>query len=444
MSVPSLNTFALLPLIIVCLTGLLVLILDVTISNKKSIAWISLIGVLLAGYISLLQQAIPGFDSAFQNVAIADGYTNFLNLIFVSTAALSILVAMGHLDQVDLADKSEYYAILLFATAGMMIMAAATDLMLVFLGLETMSIALYIMVAMRQSDRLASEAAIKYFLMGSFASAFFLYGVAMVYGATGSINFAEIGEALNGSVGRSPMALFGLGMLIVGFGFKVAAAPFQWWTPDVYYGSPIAITTFMSVGAKVAGFAALIRMTIVAFTPTLAYDWQMAIAILAVLTMVIGNVAALAQKNVKSLLAYSGIAHAGYILVGVTAGTDEGAVAALFYMFVYVFMNIGAFTMVCIFERKGTIGSQISDYVGLASRHPMLACSNDYFPSFANGFSSFRWLLGEGICFWRSCRRRLGLACCVRCYHQRYCRLLLFEYCCTNVFTPRPTRAVTG
>lgn len=394
--IPPLNFAALLPLFIVLGTGLLVVILDLFIADKKSLGWLSLIGVILAAVVGSMQQGIAGFDPAFQNVAISDGYANFYNLIFLSTAALSILVAMGYLGRVGL-QKGEYYALLLFATGGMMVMGMATDLMVVFIGLETMSIALYVMSALNRHSRPSGEAGMKYFLMGAFASAFLLYGMALTYGATGSTNFAEIASVLSaGTV--APMAMLGLGLMLVGFAFKVAAVPFQWWTPDVYHGAPTAVTTFMSVGAKAAGFATLMRLLMVSF-PASTADWQLAIAVLAVLTMTLGNVAALAQKDVKRMLAYSSIAHAGYLLVGVAAGTQEGVSSVLFYLLVYAFMNIGAFAVVGVLEQKNAVGTKLSEYAGLATRNPWLAAVMAVFLFSLTGFPPLAGFWGKFYLF---------------------------------------------
>ena len=385
MSTPFLNVAALLPLIIVFSTGMIVLLLDLVVADKRTLGWLSLIGVIFAGIVGLAQQALPGFDPTFQNVAINDAYANFFNMIILFTAGLSILMALGYLGEVGL-QRGEYYAILLFAASGMMAMAMGTELMVIFIGLETMSIALYIMTALDQERKTSLEAGIKYFLMGSFASAFFLYGVALVYGVTGHTNMNEIGMVLSASADKSPIALIGLGLILVGFAFKVAAFPFHWWTPDVYYGAPTSVTTFMSVGAKAAAFAALVRLLMVSFTPSFMIDWQLALAILAVLTMTLGNLAALAQQDVKRMLAYSSIAHAGYIFVGVVGASTAGVTAAVFYMMVYTFMNIGAFTVISVLERKDIISSFRSDYAGLSSRHPTLAMVMAVFMFSLTGF----------------------------------------------------------
>ncbi len=394
--IPVLNFMALLPLLIVTVTGLLVVLLDVFVNDKPTLGWISLIGVVLAAIVGVMQQGIPNFDPAFQRMALVDAYANFFNLIFLITAALSVLVSLAYLSRLGL-QKGEYYALLLFATAGMMAMAMATDLMLIFLGLETMSIALYVMAALNRNMKSSGEAGLKYFLMGSFASSFLLYGMALVYGAAGSTNLYDIGDVLAAG-SAAPMALLGLGLMVVGFAFKVSAVPFQWWTPDVYHGAPTSVTTFMSVGAKAAGFAAFMRVLMISF-PAYIADWQMAIAILAVLTMTLGNIAALAQKDVKRMLAYSGIAHAGYLLVGVAAGTAEGVSSVLYYLMVYTFMNIGAFAVISVLEHKGAIGTKLEEYVGLSKRNPWLAAAMTIFLFSLTGFPPLAGFWGKFYLF---------------------------------------------
>jgi NADH-quinone oxidoreductase subunit N len=372
--VPILNFVALAPPLIVIATALLVLLADLVMAEKRILGYLALLGVVAAAVASLaLWSSAP---LAFQTMAVSDSYTLFFNLVFLTTAALSLLAAIDYLERKGL-QRGEYYALLLFSTSGMLFMAAATDLIVVFLGLEIMSVALYILAGFNRGQFASIEAAMKYFILGAFASAFFLYGVALTYGATGTTNLAQIGAWLAGGGGipRDPMALAGLGLLLVGFAFKVAAVPFQWWTPDVYQGAPTSVTAFMSVGAKAAGFAALLRVLFSAFSPTFTGDWMIAIAILAALTMTAGNLAALVQKDVKRMLGYSSIAHAGYILVGVAAGSADGVRGVLFYLLAYAFMNVGAFAVACAVERCGEFSSTLADYAGLGRRQPLLAAA---------------------------------------------------------------------
>jgi NADH-quinone oxidoreductase subunit N len=387
---PTLNFSALAPELAVLGTAAVVMICDLFITDKRLLGYLSLMGLLiaLAPCFLMLMEAPPPL--AFQNMAISDGYSLVLNLIFITTAFLSVLIALSYLDEKGL-HRGEYYTLLLFSTTGMMLMGAATDLIVIFMGLEIMSIALYILAAFNWRQLSSGEAGMKYFVLGAFASAFFLYGAALLYGATGSTNLPAIGEWFTAERGNlnDPMALVGLGLLLIGFGFKVAAVPFQWWTPDVYHGAPTSVTAFMSVGAKAAGFAALIRVLMVSFGGAFTLDWQTAVAVLAFITMTIGNMAALAQKDLKRMLAYSSIAHAGYILVGVVPGTMDGVKAVLFYLMSYAFTNIGAFAVITVLERRDEIGSNLTDYAGLGARKPLLALAMALFMFSLTGIPPF-------------------------------------------------------
>jgi NADH-quinone oxidoreductase subunit N len=369
---PTLNLVALAPEIVIVLTAIVAIAFDIFMDDKRIVGYVSLAGLAGAGVVSfvLLGMSAP----AWQDMAVSDGYSLILNLVFVITAGLSILIALSYLTDREM-QRGEYYTLLLFSTVGMMLMGAATDLIVVFLGLEIMSIALYVLAAFNRNRLSSGEAGMKYFILGAFASAFFLYGAALLYGATGSTNLRAIGEWFTPERGnlRDLIALVGLGLLLIGFAFKVAAVPFQWWTPDVYHGAPTSVTAFMSVGAKTAGFAALIRILMVSFDQAFTLDWQIAVAALAAITMTGGNIAALAQKDVKRMLAYSSIAHAGYILVGVVPGTMNGVRGVLFYLMAYAFMNIGAFAVIAVLERRDQIGTTLAEYAGLASRKPFLA-----------------------------------------------------------------------
>jgi len=371
---PTLNFIALTPALTVIVTAFLVMFVELFVTDKRILGYLGLLGLAIAALFTISLFGVSPVP-AFQNMIMSDGYSLVLDLIFIVTASLSILISLTYLGDRGL-QRGEYYALILFSTGGMMLMGAATDLIVIFLALEIMSIALYILAAFNRQKMGSGEAGMKYFVLGAFASAFFLYGVALVYGASGSTNLNAIGSWFNSNQASlsDPIALVGLGLLLVGFAFKVAAVPFQWWTPDVYHGAPTSVTAFMSVGAKAAGFAALIRLLMVSFgNEVFILDWQIAIQALAVITMTGGNIAALAQKDIKRMLAYSSIAHAGYILVGVAPGTIDGVQAVLFYLMAYAFMNIGAFAVVAVLERRVAIGSRIGAYAGLATRKPLLA-----------------------------------------------------------------------
>jgi NADH-quinone oxidoreductase subunit N len=376
-------------------TAFIVMFLELYVNDKRVLGYWSLAGLGIAAVASAMLFDTPAAPT-FQNMVVSDGYALVLNLIFIVTAVLSILISLSYLGERAL-QRGEYYALLLFSTGGMMLMGSATDLIVVFLGLEIMSIALYVLAAFNRQQLGSGEAGMKYFVLGAFASAFFLYGAALVYGASGSTNLPAIGgwfTADRGNLG-DPIALVGLSLLLVGFAFKVAAVPFQWWTPDVYHGAPTSVTAFMSVGAKTAGFAALIRLLMISFNEAFSADWQIAVAALAVVTMTVGNIAALAQRDVKRMLAYSSIAHAGYILVGVVPGTMAGVEGVLFYLMAYAFMNIGAFAVIAVLERRTAIGSAITDYAGLAGRKPLLALAMLLFMVSLTGIPPFVGFWGK-------------------------------------------------
>jgi NADH-quinone oxidoreductase subunit N len=309
-------------------------------------------------------------------MVVVDNYGTFLNVLFLFTAAMTILLSINYLKKAGL-ERGEYYYLMLFSVSGMMLMGVANDLILVFLALELLSIPLYVLAGFARPQVDSEESAMKYFLLGAFASSFLVFGIALIYGATGTTALPDV-TAKVGDGGT--LALAGAVLVLVGLAFKVAAVPFHMWTPDVYEGAPTSVTAFMSVGAKIAGFAAMIRVFVYAM-PDLSDNWVPAMAIISALTMILGNVVALAQKNIKRMLAYSSIAHAGFIMMAVAAATksDEGVSAALFYMLAYVFTNLGAFAIVVTVERREGQGLDLDDYKGLAKSSPWLAFALAYF-----------------------------------------------------------------
>jgi NADH-quinone oxidoreductase subunit N len=310
--------------------------------------------------------------SAIADAVVADGFFVFFAVLIALAVAVVALMAEDYLRRENL-DAPEFFVLLLLSASGAQLMASANDLIVLFLGLEILSISLYVLAGMHNRRAESQEAAMKYFVLGAFSSAFLLYGVALVYGATGSTQLPEIAEFLRGNVlTSSGLLLAGIALLIVGFGFKIAAVPFHMWTPDVYQGAPSPVTGFMAAVSKAAAFAGLLRVLFSTFT-LYRLDWQPIIWALAVITMLVGAVLAIVQSDVKRMLAYSSISHAGYVLIGLQAATDDGIAGALFYLFAYTFMVLGSFGVVTLVGRAGDAAHTLDAYKGLARRRPVLA-----------------------------------------------------------------------
>ena len=367
------------PLLIVCGVGFLVLVADLILphARKHWTAYLALAGVVWAFVAALGQWGQS--ERGYANMVVMDDLSTLFNLIFLGSTFIVILLSEPFL-LTERVEQGEYYALLLFCTSGMMLLASALDLITLFLGIEVLSISLYILAGYRRDSDASNEAAMKYFLLGAFASAILLYGVALTYGATGTTNLAKIADALTNSEGTLPAGLLlaGMAMILIGFAFKVALVPFHMWTPDVYEGSPTPITAFMSAGPKAAAFAAFLRTFFVAFWP-IHGDWNTLLAVIAALTMTVGNVAAIAQTNVKRMLAYSSIAHSGYVLIGLVAGGNGGGIGAIFYLAAYVAMNLGAFAVVILLEHKGGGGDELRDYAGVGFRYPLIGAALSLF-----------------------------------------------------------------
>ena len=311
-------------------------------------------------------------QAAFSDLVQMDNLSNFFSVIFLMGGLITLFLSSSYVQREGLL-AGEYFTLLLISLTGMLFMAQANDLMTVYLGIEIMSIPVYVLVAMMKKHPKSPEAGLKYLLLGGFASALLLYGVALVYGAVGTTQLADILRHAPRAVRASdPLFLAGAGFLLVGMGFKVSLVPFHMWAPDVYEGAPTSITAFMSVAVKAAGFAILIRVIVLTLRP-MAPDWSLIFWWLAVLTMVVGNVVALVQENIKRMLGYSSIAHAGYVLVALTPGTRLGVQAALMYLFIYTLMNLGAFGVIIAMSRKGDQGVEIQDYAGAARERPLYA-----------------------------------------------------------------------
>ena len=372
--VPLDATIALLPEIFLCIGAMVVLLVNAwrhrTAADSRLAGWIALASLVPSALaVAFLWLGGAGAEGAPFMVAV-DGFRfASLALVLVATGA-TILLSLGYLEREGLL-APEYYSLVLFAAAGMMFLAGAEDLIVLFLGLEVMSIAVYVLAGFNRGSIFSAEAALKYFLIGAFASAFLLYGIALLWGATGSTSLTAIGQRLTGP--ELPLlAKLGLALLLMGMGFKIAAVPFHMWAPDVYDGSPTPITGFMATGVKAAAFLALARVLVEGF-PHVAASWQPVIAGLAIASMVLGNLVALSQRSLKRMLAYSSIAHAGYLLAALWPGTQLGLSATLIYLAAYVLTSLAAFGILAVLGRDGERDVSLDSIAGLARRRPWLA-----------------------------------------------------------------------
>ena len=366
------NTLALLPEGILTIAGVLIMLAEPMIpagQSRKPLGWLAILGTLLAGGASWYQLHF-GVLSAFSNSIQVDSFSVFFHLLI---AAVVLVTLFGSLDYFEgnATHAGEYFALVLFGATGMMLMTCSVELLMVFVGLEISSISTYIMAGFRKGKAFGVEASIKYFLLGSFATAFFLYGIALAFGATGSTSIAVIAAAL-GTTATPRLAFLALGMIIIGLGFKVSAAPFQVWTPDVYQGAPSPIVGLMSTAPKAAAFAVLLRITFSGFAQY-QHRWSILLWAMAALSMCVGNLGALKQKSVKRMLAYSSIAHAGYLLCAFTAFPQDGIAAACFYTAAYAAMNVGAFAVITQLSGYEEHTRSLDDFAGAGLRRPLLA-----------------------------------------------------------------------
>jgi NADH-quinone oxidoreductase subunit N len=372
---PSVDLRPILPMLVIALTAGVVLVLDLLPprERKDHLGFVSALGVVTALVVTYWMTFSTGGGElrGFRGMVVLDAYALFFNIVIGYAAGLVLLLSMDYIRR-EGQESGEFYILVLLAALGMMLMAAAGDLIIVFLGLETMSISLYVLAGFFRTRVEAGEASMKYLLIGAFASGFFLYGIAFIFGATGTTNLDRIANAVAAGAGRDPLLVIGLGLLLVGFGFKISSVPFHMWAPDVYEGAPTSVTAFIATGSKAAAFAALLRV-LLASAGTASPDWSAVFWVLAVLSMTVGNVIAIAQQNLKRMLAYSSIAHVGYMLVGVVAGGALGNGSVLFYLLVYTFTTAGSFGVILLLERSGREAVRLEDYGGLALRHPMMA-----------------------------------------------------------------------
>jgi len=353
---------------------------------RMPVGWFGIIGLVGAAVsaVILWNPTPEAFREDF-GVIVADNFGLFVTLVLAVVGILTIMFSSQVIHRDNL-PAGEYYALVLFAIVGMMMMATATDLLVIFVALEILSLAVYVLTGIRREDQAGTEAAFKYFLLGAFSSAFFLYGIAFTYGVTGSTRLDRIGSLMAAqAMAPTPMQLLALGLLLVGFGFKVSAVPFHMWTPDAYEGAPASVTGFMSTGVKAAAFAAFARVFLAAFEP-LRPEWQGVFWVIAAATMILGTVVGVVQTSVKRMLAYSSIAHGGYLLVAFVAANEVGKGAILFYLLTYAVTNIGIFGVIGLLESTDRPNDQVKDFAGLASDRPVLAALMTIFLLSLGGF----------------------------------------------------------
>jgi NADH-quinone oxidoreductase subunit N len=373
---PGISTsdfYYILPEIVLTAGALLVLIADVALpkAQRGALAWVTLLA-LGATAVSLAPFTSTRVEVAHGLIAV-DQFALFFKVVFLFAAAITVLMSVRYL-AVEGASPGEYYFLILCATLGMFVMAGGIDLITIFIGLETMAVSFYILAGFIKPNQRSNEAAVKYFLLGAFSLGILLYGMSLMYGLSGTTNLRVMATQFTGQE-RDPRLVLAVILVVAGVGFKIAAVPFHMWAPDVYEGAPTPITAFLSVGSKAASFAMLIRIFVEGL-PAMNADWRLLFEVLAIVTMTVGNVAAVTQSNVKRMLAYSSIAHAGYVLIGIVAWSPtnpRGITATLIYLMVYSFMQLGAFAVIVLLRRQDVVGDELKDFSGLHVRNPFAA-----------------------------------------------------------------------
>ena len=380
MTIPLADLVVILPeLIVVGAACLLLALAPITPSTKKDwLAWMSVATLVVCFIVTMNGMGERVY--AFSELVVVDGYASFWKLLLYVVSGMIVLLSIGYLKE-ERIDLAEFYGFVLLSLTGMMIMVSGADLLVVYLGIELMSISLYVMAGFKRFEAKSMESSAKYFILGAFSSGILLYGISLIFGAAGSTRLVEIAAAVNAHGLNDSLVLMALMLLIVGFGFKIAAVPFHMWTPDVYQGAPTSVTAFMAVASKAASFGAFLRVMLEGFGGVKP-NWTGLILGLCILTLILGNLVAIVQTNVKRMLAYSSIAHAGYALIGVVVagwiGTEAGAssqgvASMMLYLAIYSFMTLGAFSIVAILRRGGLEGEDLDDFTGLAKRHKVVA-----------------------------------------------------------------------
>jgi NADH-quinone oxidoreductase subunit N len=446
---PGISTsdfYYIVPELVLTTGALALLIADVLVAreNRGALGWITL-AIIGATFVSCFWP-IPlhrVHAEVAHGLLAVDRFALFFKLVFLAAAALTVLVSMRYL-AIEGASPGEYYFLILCATLGMMIMAGGIDLISLFIGLETMAVSFYILTGFIKPSQRSNEAAVKYFLLGAFSLGILLYGMSLLYGLSGTTNLRAMAGAFE-SIQKDPRLVLAVILLVAGVGFKIAAVPFHMWAPDVYEGAPTPVTAFLSVGSKAASFAMLIRIFVEGL-PAMSADWRLLFWVLSVATMTIGNFAAVTQTNVKRMLAYSSIAHAGYVLMGIVAGTARGITATLVYLMVYTFMQLGAFAVVVVLRRRDVVGDELKDFSALHFRNPLAAFAMLLFmlslggiPPTA-GFMGKFWLFSAAIdahYYWLAVIGVLNSA--VSLYY--YIRIVVFMYVKKETIGSEPTTA---
>jgi NADH-quinone oxidoreductase subunit N len=446
---PGISTadfYYILPELVLTGGALLLLIADVLLpkQNRAALSWVTLlaIGATLA---SLTPFGSTRVVVAHGRLAV-DQFAVFFNVVFLVAAAITVLMSSKYLEVEGVRSPGEYYFLILCATLGMMVMAGGIDLITIFIGLETMAVSFYILAGYIKPSQRSNEAAVKYFLLGAFSLGVLLYGMSLMYGLSGTTNLRSMATLFVGQE-KDPRLVLAVILVVAGVGFKIAAVPFHMWAPDVYEGAPTPVTAFLSVGSKAASFAMLIRIFVEGM-PSMNADWRLLFWVLAAVTMTVGNFAAVTQSNVKRMLAYSSIAHAGYLLIGIVAYTSRGITAMMIYLLVYTFMQLGAFAVVVLLRREDVVGDELKDFSGLHFRNPLAAFAMLLFmlslggiPPTA-GFMGKFWLFSAAIdahYYWLAVIGVLNSA--VSLYY--YIRIVVFMYLKKETMGSEPVASPT-